>query len=233
MTFYSQLVGSDANGISDALIGMLIGLAAVGVVSMAVVEILKACYLKALFNSVMFRLFIQDRSVRKTVASLAVGGGVISLYSLNADVLVQRLQEIIQSSLFYPTAGNKRVVGAVLLAQRTGDERSALLEQFDKDWEMLTCMTGGASPECDAARERVMQIAFANLKGLQIRLTDIWELMLKMLAIATSIVLIMLFIKYRHIEISWKACVFAVFGGMIAPVAHDLLSMVRDKRIVF
>ena len=71
-----------------------------------------------------------------------------------------------------------------------------------------------------------------NLDALQLRINGYWSRGLQIAAISTSVFLILFFVAPSATTIIEyiQVLVFSIFGGMVAPVAKDILGVLKNVR---
>ena len=101
----------------------------------------------------------------------------------------------------------------------------------------LTTVTAGqqaaSSPQAyTEARNRVSNMIQRNLDALQIRINGYWTRGLQIAAVVVSIALILIFAAPSAAtgDDYFKVVVFAIFGGMVAPVAKDTLGSLKTVK---
>lgn len=237
MTFVEELaqilLGGEAQRGWMRISMLLAGLAAVGTISMAGVEILKALFGRALFNWLLFMHFIRNPTTRSAIHKQAVGGGAVAFYTMKAIPMIARIRQISENALIYPTDTKEEMIKSLALAQRFKNDANTEI-QVNEDWEVvkgnIDLLDIKTLQIRDNARERIMQLINSNLSGLEIRMTHLWELVLQVLAIIISIILIVLFLGPGAAIQVRGGLGFAIVGGLIAPVAHDILQNIGGRR---
>ena len=235
------------NAFADSWLPLLGGLAAVGVIAMALVELLKAVFfLRFVYHNLRFRYWLNNQCKKfatkfpddpapdadtalKQLVELATGGDAMSLFNLKADRFAGQLNAAVQVMLAYPDGYSHPIKAMAVAASKSDLDIFLSPQASDADQE--------AKRAYSDSRTRISNIIQRNLDALQIKFSGLWELLMQFGAIVISFILILIVLQFPTknpaltalgSHFSWV--VFAVIGGMIAPVASNLVSALKRAK---
>ena len=235
-------------------------LAAVGILAFATLELIKAFpVVRNWINSRLFRIRLkknlrESNSVPRAeiahevdaeiaeIAKLATGGDAWILFGLPAERMTGQINAAVQTALTYPEkykkiivalAHNADIADVVIVTsglpkpanpiEPTSEERSAI-EAFSN------------------ARTRVTAVIQRNLDVIQIYVADRWALINQISAVLVSTVIISI-VAFPSMTIFkpqipvvgdiiqlGKWALFSLIGGMVAPVAKDIVASLKTLR---
>lgn len=233
----SQVLIGELPKTVDSLYGymfaLMVSLSSVGIISSALIEVLKAFRLRVYFNQKIFTDFVKNKDICKLIHHLTVGGNPFAFYTLKSDLMVARLKQVANDSIIYPSDNNRAVIFE--LAMHHSPECLCEVykyqkQQLEEDWKTIMEPVDYEKIDQvrnqDIARERLSQLIESNLKGLEIRLTHHWELLLQGLAILVSTIIILTAVSLTKLAL-FPGLLVAILGGMVAPVAHDILAILK------
>ncbi len=230
---FTKLLQTTAEGKIDQFGGILLALATVGVLAFAIIELIKALPARQFFNGMVISSFIKKRvklweigkkEAQEELEKLAIGGRGKTLYMLPIEKLAGQINAAAQTALAYPDT--YRATIKVLASLESNDEAVKA--------DINTVVAGAPDPSqaedlkmYTAARTRVSSLIQRNLDNLQIRTNRWWTLVNQGLAIVISVILVLSLTDKpeNYSPISWFFT--AVFAGMIAPVAKDILAKLK------
>lgn len=231
----------------DAFVNLLwpavTALAAVGILSMALLEIWKALrHPRRAFQRENFEAWIKSRAAEtgrdaekalKNIVNLATAGNQDALYDLPVERFTGQVSAAVQMALAYP-GRYPDIVGIMAHKAEPND--------------INTCLGPRPDPEDKAARQahaearnQVASLTQRSLDAIQIDIGNRWARGLHIRSVVVSSVLILIAAIWssagRFAEVGARDVVvwivIAVVGGMVAPVARDLvtaLKKVRDRQ---
>ena len=218
----------------DATVGglwpILVSLAAVGLLSYAILEMIKVFPVRRGVNWLFVRTWLKKSkavapSAEADVALLAAAGEKWVMYSLPAEKLAGQINAAAQIALAYPQ--KYRTIIVALSQGAIADDLTIVTTG--------NLATGGPAPAdvFAAARTRVGNMIQRNLDMLQIRIDTYWTLGNQIAAVVISSVLISTYIQVNPF-VDWptnvKWLVVAILGGMIAPFAKDMIAALKSVR---
>ena len=204
---------------------LVAALAGVGIFAMALIEIFRLIFQPRLFlNRAIVRRWLTTSGqvdAEAQIVKLSTGGNAYLLYSLPVERMAGQINAAAQIALAYP-ATYPTVITAL----------AANSEPTDVD-----VVTGGQatapSPQDYAeARNRVANMIQRNLDALQIRINGYWSRGLQVASVVVSVLLILVFLSPSAVTVEdyLRVIIFAVIGGMVAPVAKDILSTLKKVK---
>lgn len=222
----SEAISLSGDDLVAFLMAVFASLSAVGVVSMAIIEVAKSLFVRNLFNALMFRKLVSDEKLREEVCRRCVCGSGLTFYTLKADEMIGRLKEAIENALVYPSKSN---TSFILTLAKIGKYIDHV--EVEKHWKELLepydSADMGTLKRRDELREGLMRVFSAKLDNWRIWLVRLWELALKVFAIGISVLIIFNLIPSLAF---FPKILFAVLGGMVAPVSHDVLKLLASGK---
>lgn len=232
LTNIANILAVDSNNITVFLTGIFASLAAVGIVTMAIVEVLKAFFVRWVFTLIQIRTYFPSVTHREKLVKLSVGSNAFFFYSLKPGEIVGRLKQVAESMVVHPTISNKNTLRVVVCAPLK-DVNTHACDLVDDSWETIT--TADRLDDIDflqlrdSAREDLMSAINSKLDGLQIRMSKMWDSLLQILSIGISSLIIYLLLPDTYVNFEARI-VYSLLGGMIAPVAHNILGLISARR---
>jgi len=204
---------------------LVAALAAVGVFAMALIEIFRLIIQpRWILNQSIFKRWLAQANQLKAeseIVNLATGGSAYLLYSLPVSQMAGQINAAAQMALAYPA----RYPSIIRALGHNADN-------LDLDLLISGPTENNDLQEVASARNRVSNMIQRNLDALQIRIKGIWARSMQAAAVIVSITLILVFAitSDQEIESYSSLIVFAIFGGMVAPVAKDILAALKTVK---
>lgn len=222
MDTFITLLENGVDGTVKNLWELMVALAAIGVLSMALIEIIRLILQpRCLVNYFFFARSLpsQHQSALDEIVLLSTGGDALLLYRLPIERMVGQINAAAQIALAYPSTYRETIFA---LGQNADNHDLETVVNEDLKTE---------NPQAYAeARNRVSNMIQRNLDALQLRINGYWSRGTQFAAIGLSTALIWIFVS-PSVESPNEAARFfliSVAGGMVAPVAKDILG-VLDK----
>ncbi len=144
--------------------------------------------------------------VESRISKTTTGGDVDLLYSYSAELMVAEIRGAVSLALSQPR-NTDNVAVVVALSDNVPNE------------DLFDVLSGLVISE--DRRQHIESLIDGNLKGLQSQLVFYWRWIMHVSSVALSVGLIW---SLSPGTIGWL--IFAIAGGLIAPFAHDLSSLV-------
>ena len=211
---------------------LLVASTAAGVIAMAVIQLAKeVAQLRMVYSWVRLKLWMRRRSQQVGVSAnqsysglldIAAGGDKVAFYGQPIGDLATRLRIAARLVLEFP------------------EENSAafcvLMGNYRAHTEVEDWLGNLESGSTDTRRHRflarkVEMVASRNIDALELSMTHWWKTQLRLLSMAISGLVFLLVLDASTNMDSMKIVIVAVIGGIVAPVAKDLLSMVETLRV--
>lgn len=221
--------------------GVVGALVAAGVVSMAILQVIKELTpIRRRFQRWWVRGWIADRcekfnasattpiltdDARRDLINLATGGDARAFYELAAEQLVAQMNAAAQAAVDYP----KRHRDLLAMLSQGVPVVDLDLVVFDK-----TVAGEAPSQQFLDARNRVANRIQRNLDGMQIALSSRWQFWMQIAALTITVIIVELAVlwdpSHRTAGAALLAIPVGIVGGYIAPVARDLVAALRSLR---
>ena len=214
--FDPGILARELNGWTSAVEAMLLPLIGVGVLSAAFVEAFKAVARpRAWYHRWKVLGWLNnDQESYDQLIKLATGGDESTLMFLPTDQLMGQINAAIQIALQDPGREEfQPLIRQVTKVARSSDVDGLLKEPTDDQRMELV--------------PKILPFVQRNLDGLQLHIQTRWALKLQALSLVTSAVIVFLSLEgYRLPEM----IVISLIGGMLAPIARDLVMAIRKAR---
>lgn len=238
---------SAVTAFSNSWLPVVSGLAAVGVIAMALIELLKSVFnLRRQYQRYAFKKWLDGQSAKfaknfaeidapqskialAQIVGLATGGDENSLFDLKIDRFAGQLNAAVQVMLAYP-ANFKDGIKILAVSASEAD---------------LKAFLNGPAANADAdarrayaeIRTRISNVIQRNLDAIQISVGKRWERWLHVASIVVSVILILAFFRFdppgfaagNKMAIG-SLILFALLGGMVAPVASNLVAALKKAK---
>ena len=226
---------------------MVSAFAAVGVLAMALIEVYKSILNpRSKFQKERFAQFLSDwarraptmdghttpdgKNALDKLVILAIAGDQDALFELSPDRLTGQLNAAVRIVLAYP---QKYPDIILTLAHQAGAADLGILLAKPPD-----ASDTAKTKEYLDAKTRIASLMQRALDAVQIVLANSWAKRMHWAAVSLSCVLILAssLVFYAFTSVSFQQVhlvpwiVVAVIGGMAAPIAHDLVSTLKDLR---
>lgn len=204
---------------------LVASLAGIGILSMAIVEIFRLIFQpRMFFNQYMFKRWLKKNcmlSAEQDIIKLSTGGSAYLLYTLPIEKMSGQINAAAQIALAYPFK-YKSIIKALGFNADTDDIDNLIMDPLSIQ----------NTQEYANARNRVSNMMQRNLDALQIQINGIWSRLMQLAGVLVSIVLIISIAGTSEYGIKNPSdlILFAVFGGMIAPVAKDILTQLTNVK---
>jgi hypothetical protein len=195
--------------------------AGAGIASMAIVQLLKeALYLRAVYNLVRtrqwFRSHWEDPGLKafEELILAVSGGSKFSVFGLSSPELAQKLKTGAEAAILDPNRYENLLVA--LTNRQCADQLLA-----SNSPHLLNTAEG----------QNATAIAYLNIDALQASLGHWWKFMIRIVAITLSGGLI--FYGLHQVNGDWDPVAYvliAVVGGIVAPVAKDIISAIESLK---
>ncbi len=242
MQTHAEILQTMVTDFVDLLWPVVTALAAVGILSMALIEAWKSVRQpRRKYQKDKFEEWFRERAEKsgkdagralEDLVMLATAGNADALYELPVQRFTGQLNAALQVALAYPDE-YPDVVAIMACGARPDDITILLGLPPDPD-------NKSAVQKYSAARTRVASVTQRSLDAIQIDIGNRWARRLHYYSVALSSILIGTAAVWSHLRqeslprprdvVVW--IVIAVVGGMVAPVARDLvtaLKRVRDR----
>jgi hypothetical protein len=213
-------------------------LAGIGAISMAIIQSLKEFLpLRRYYNRYWLSRWLKLQGapvsmpegtalspVLQSLVTLTVGRDPNVLYEMEADALIQRIQDVRAVILNYPPSYSEMY--AVLCVGANPDDITSYLQNYTK--------TGNDYPK--EARERLSTQMSANITALGLKLNHDWRYCMQAASMIMTILILGSYVAFK--SSTWPDAIgaifisipFAVIGGYFAPVARDLVAALQNLR---
>ncbi|GAC1645958.1 MAG: hypothetical protein NVS9B15_03760 [Acidobacteriaceae bacterium] len=207
-----------------------------GVITMAVVELLKDQFWRCEFNRAQIESRLVEPERRKELVELAVSGDSQALYDLTIEKLAGQISAALMSAMEYPQRHAELIR---LFAQGADEEDLSVLQTVNtslrsKKPEEFTEEDQSAMVAYSDARTRVAHRIQRFIDSLQISVGEAWRRKLQRFSFAISVVLGAVFVFY--LRRTWPgmglvtlSLATAVLGGFLAPLVKDVVSRAQAK----
>lgn len=203
------------------LISAMAGLATVGILSMALVEVLKSFALfgwsvRGVFYRYHLRKFLIERracvdTMEQFICVLSAGG-IVEFYAQESPAIFQGMGSIKN----------------LTLSQVTEDENREFIRVFTKDKSEQDQIKQIFSKAQPSNKKEILayltELVGASITGLEVVVTRRWTFCKQSTAVLISIILIC---KFAPIDDDVSRFIYGFIGGLIAPFAHDLISKIK------
>lgn len=239
----AELLAAIENFASGHALTFVLSLAAVGTISMALIQVVKELapvrrwYQKRWLTAWLARQIAKAEPieadlpaaspdlVRDALVELATGGDERAMFDLSADQMVAQMNAAAQMALDYPQLNKP-----LLRALSAGASRDDLMLIF-----LLSSPDEEASPSStfNDARNRVGHRLQRNLDGLMIALGNDWRWWMHFCAIGLTILLVEAAAISYGLSASQLllAAFIGLIGGYLAPIARDLVAALQSLRL--
>ncbi|MBI2833587.1 MAG: hypothetical protein HYX76_04065 [Acidobacteria bacterium] len=233
-----------ADAISSRAVGVVTALAAIGVVSMAIIQTVKDLFpVRRLFQESFLRGWLHERRRESQLAPkpddaragqdlvrLATSGSSAAFYDLPIEQLAGQMNAAAALVLEFP-ARHRDLLGCLASIAEPDDLR-VLVERANQtraDLERLQQQAPGDYQALVDARTRVMHQVQRSIDGFQIAAGYRWKLYMQLAAFTISYVLTVLGVTINRPAGTpafgglVAALPLGILGGFLAPVARDLV----------
>ncbi len=231
--------------VSTHILDYALVLAAVGTITMALIELVKAVlHARLFFHRVMITRWIgDDGAVRDELLQLAVAGAknAAALYDQASEKMMGQIQAAANVALDFP-AVYPRLYGFL-----TAGSAQAGMDTDQEKWRRFAArMTQGIPAEATAraqfeadsrestqARARLGNLVTRRLDALQTRLEYRWARLNQLTGLVAGTVLLWATLPATGDgkPIGWETrLTIAVFGGLVAPFAKDVVTALTGLR---
>lgn len=214
-------------------------LAAVATMTMALLELLKALLaVRPLYHRRRIHSWLGDEDVLAQLMTLAVGGGgtANALFDQPTNKMMGQIQAAANTALDFPD--RFPAFYRFLTAQpgrREGMPDEEIWREFCAGVEQGRAMDPQA-PEAAAyvsratrARARIDHFVARKLDAFQTVTEYRWARGNQFVSV-TGATIFLLFLLSAHASLTWRMVLTALFGGMISPLAKDVVSALSDLR---
>lgn len=219
--------------VADGALPLLMALAAIGIVSMAVQQVIKDILrLHVVFNRDQLDAWLESRGaadpVLNTLVLLATGGDKAALYELPAARMTGQIAMASRVALAFPAAYED------VLRTLAGPDAKNDIDEIVK----------GTKPSLEEERMRVAHLIERNLDALQITLTSRWERANKRYAFVVSLLVTVIamgayfYVNLAILDLSVPdvlrlsviTAAAGILAGFVAPIAKDLVAALQKLR---
>ena len=222
--FYVELLPAGIDGTVDGIWELVAALAAIGIFAMAIIEIVKLIFQpRYLLQKFIFVQWLTEnnRSAAQDIIRLSTGGHERLLYQLPIERMVGQIDAAAQIALSYPS-NYRNIIYA--LAQNADSNDLEAITADNQQAENLQSFSD--------ARNRIANMIQRNLDALQLRIEGYWARGSQIAAVVLSTALIWIYVAPAAQDTADYLQVFAfsIAGGMVAPVAKDILGVLRTVK---
>jgi len=226
-------------------------LAAVSTIVMALLELAKGILgLRLLYQKWMVRKWIAKNSLENDAAynqlvilSVSDLKSDKALFNQASDKMMGEIQAASNVALDFPNIypdiyfflTKISAIPTIKNSQIDSPKSDAILwKQFSANLDSKTALAGTANPELQAAtqaRARLDHFVTRKLDAFQTRIDYIWARLNQIVAITGSSIFIYILLKHIILNITcFQGVLYAIFGGMIAPFAKDVVTALTGLR---
>lgn len=238
----SRLLQVGIGDVSAEIGSILVGLAGVGLFSLAVVNLIKAflepryhfhrSMVRAWLSNGLERnlgadqLGIKDQvdKLEEFVIEFSTGQELTLFYHQPSENLITQIGTAISIALENPHWNEHAAVLYKLVPSKHQRILDEYLDLSLKSKQFLPNDTRWKTKEILSTR--LQNVMDGCVKGLALKLDFYWKLCMQLLAIAISITTIAVIAEF-----SIRYMVLAIFAGFLAPIAHDMLSGFKAVKI--
>lgn len=240
----------EAKEFIDLALNILPAFAAIGLIAMAIVELLKVIPVKLLFHRYLIRLQFGDSSYLKGLLDRLTGGAEIAFFMQRPQAITEQIASLAYYLLSFPDKDNKALIkllatsksdkeqpkaGDTLEEKIAGEIQGPDIDSLIGDLiDNFVPMDMDKIQIHDKCKDLLTEMIKANLTILKSRMEFWWALFLQGSSIIISAILIGYFLL-RPSDISnfdlLSLVLFIFIGGLVAPVSHDLIQKIKDRRL--
>lgn len=229
----SSTLSASVATILDAIDQALVGFAALGVLSLAIVNLIKK-----MTSAAYYRLFIrwQFRTGLATCNTndleeflyVVASGNKKAFYDQELLALFQSINSVVTQALNSPdNEDNQCIIKAWL---PVASHPTSLKSDFEQDVaSLITAYESGDANEYKTLKPLVKEAVDAQLRGLKSKMDRCWRRTARLGSIFFA--LIIAFVVLSQETGAANALIFGLVSGLFAPFAHDLLNRVKAARL--
>jgi hypothetical protein len=224
----AQIIAKLVDNWTDHILQWALILTAVATITMALLELVKAVsFARPLYHRFRLQRWLRGARAYEQLITLAVGGDAKpnALLDQPTNKMMGQVQAAVSVALDFPDRYSDLYSFLTDLTGSDGTvwrEFCAALEAGTPTDAQLTAAT--------RARARIDHFVARKLDAFQTVTEYIWARANQFIAVAGSTAFLLIIIAPGAKTFSWRIVIGAIFGGMIAPLAKDVVSALSGLR---